>query len=186
MLQFLYTLTDESNYNKIERIYNDYYDYMIRYAVSRLSACGRQNYMYDAEDVVQNAFVKIAKIIDRIDYSRGEIEVKNYCFGILNSEICDMLDDDEELLDIDEVFYNKSVYDFVGVLEAQDDYEMLVRAVGKLDEKYSTVIYFVFAREMTVSEIAEMMGISQKTVYTRLIRAKRFLLELLEEVHGDE
>ena len=66
MLQFLLTLTDESNHSKIEYIYNTCHDYMMRYAISRFQALGRTNFMYDAEDAVQNAFMRITRYIDKV------------------------------------------------------------------------------------------------------------------------
>ena len=88
MLQFLLTLSDESNHSKIEHIYHTYHDYMMRYAVSKFQTLGRTNFKYNAEDAVQNAFMKITKYIDKIDFTRGEKDVKNYCFTILSNEIC--------------------------------------------------------------------------------------------------
>ena len=95
MLQFLLTLTDESNHGKVEHIYNTYHKYMMRYAVSKLKAAGRTNAVYDAQDAVQNSFMKIVKHIDRIDFSRGEKDVKNYCLTILYNEVCNVLSDNE-------------------------------------------------------------------------------------------
>ena len=96
MLQFLLTLTDESNHGKIEHLYNKYHDYMMKCAVTKFKSLGRSNYTYDAEDAVQNAFMKITKYIDKIDFSRGEKDVKNYCLAILSNEICNVLSDNQE------------------------------------------------------------------------------------------
>ena len=180
MLQFLLTLTDESNYSKIEHIYQTYHDYMMRYAISKFQALGRTNFKYDAEDAVQNAFMKIAKHIDKIDFSRGEKDVKNYCFTILCNEICNVLSDNQEIFEIVEEFCPEEEYNFIEELDLQENYNHIVRAIENLDEKYSTTLYLVFCKEMTVNEIAEMIGISAKTVYTRLARGKKLLLNSLK------
>ena len=96
MLQFLITLTDESNHGKIEHIYNTYHDYMMKCAVAKFKSFGRRNCTFDAEDAVQNTFMKITKHIEKIDFSRGEKDVKNYCLAILNNEICNIIDDNQE------------------------------------------------------------------------------------------
>ena len=90
MLQFLLTLTDESNQGKIEHIYKTYHDYMMRYAVSKFQALGRTNFKYDAEDAVQNAFVKITRHVEKIDFSRGEQDVKNYVLTIIHNKVCNI------------------------------------------------------------------------------------------------
>ncbi len=180
MLQFLLTLTDESNHGKIVHIYDTYHDYMMRYAVSKFQAMGRTNSVYDAEDAVQGAFVKITRYIAAIDFSRGEKDVKNYCFAILNNEICNVLNDNQEIYELDEDFCSGTEYNFIEELEIRESYKKVVKAIEALDEKYSTTLYLVFCKEKTVHEIAEMMGISKKTVYTRLTRGKQLLLDSLK------
>ena len=180
MLQFLLTLSDESNHSKIEHIYHTYHDYMMRYAVSKFQSLGRTNFKYDAEDAVQNTFMKITKYIDKIDFTRGEKDVKNYCFTILSNEIRKVLSDNQENFEINEEFYPEEEYNFIEELELRENYNQVVKAIEDLDEKYSTTLYLVFCKEMTVNEIAEMMGISAKTVYTRLARGKKLLLDSLK------
>ena len=182
MLQFLLTLTDESNHGKIEHIYNTYHDFMMKYAVSKLKNMGRANFIYDAEDAVQNTFMKIAKYADNIDFSRGEKDVKNYCFSILTNEICNVIDDNEEIYELTDEFDIEKEFSFVEELEIKENYEQTVKAIERLDEKYSTTLYLIFCREHTVNEVAEMMGISTKTVYTRLARGKALLLDSLKGI----
>lgn len=180
MLQFLLTISDEANHEKIEKIYTKYHDKMMRYALNQLRHLDRPNFEFDAEDVVQNTFLKITKYIDNIDFSRGEIEVKNYCFSILIHEICNLLSDKEEVL-VD--FANFSInedFDFVNELEIRERYGEVVKAIEELDEKYSSTLFLVFCQEKTVNEIAEMMGISTQTVYSRLSRGKLKLIETLK------
>ena len=180
MLQFLLTLTDESNHRKVEHIYNTYHDYMIKYAVSKLRAAGRTNFMYDAEDAVQNSFVKIVKHIDKIDFSRGEKDVKNYCLTILCNEVCNVLNDNEENYEFDEEFCSGNEYNIIEELEMRENYNEVVKAIKALDEKYSTTMYLVFCKENTVNQVAELMGLSPKTVYTRLARGRQLLLDYLK------
>lgn len=180
MLQFLLTLTDESNHWKVEHIYNTYHDYMMKYAVSKLRAAGRTNFMYDAEDAVQNAFVKIVRHIDKIDFSRGEKDVKNYCLTILCNEVCNVFSDNHEDFEFDEEFCSGNEYNIIEELDIRERYNEVVKAIKALDEKYSSTMYLVFCKEMTVNQVAEMMGLAPKTVYTRLARGKQLLLDLLK------
>ncbi len=180
MLLFLLTISDEANHGKIEYIYNTHHDSMLRYAISKCKNSGRKDFLYDAEDAVQNAFMKIAKYIDRLDFSRGEKDVKNYCFSILCNEICRVLGDSKKIFENVEEFCEEKEYNFIEELGIRERYDEVVRAIESLDEKYSTTLFLVFCKEMTVNEIAEMMGISAKTVYTRLARGKRLLLDSLK------
>ena len=180
MLQFLLTLSDESNHQKIEHIYNTYYDYMMKYAVSKFKSSGRVNCVCDAEDAVQNTFIKIVKNVDHIDFSRGKNEVKNYCFTILSNEICNILCESEDFFEINEEFFDENQYNFIEELEIKENYNEIVKSIERIDEKYSSTLYLYFCMEKSVKEIAELMGVSSKTVYTRLARGKKILLEQLK------
>ena len=65
-------------------------------------------------------------------------------------------------------------------------YDDVVRALENLDDKYRATLQLVYNEEMTVNQIAEMMGLSAKTVYTRLERARKLVMEAVEgaEAYG--
>ena len=180
MLQFLLTISDESNHDKIKRIYNTYHEKMMRYAIAKFISLGSNNALYNAEDAVQSTFIKIIKYISNIDFSRGEREVKNYVFTILTNEIFIFLKKNEENIENFEEFCFEDEYNLIANLNIRENYNEVVEAIGELDEKYSTTLFLVFCKEMTVNEIAEMMGISAKTVYTRLARGKKLLLDSIK------
>lgn len=180
MLQFLLTLTDESNHWKIERLYYKYQDFMMKCAVMQFKAFGRTNYMYDAEDAVQNTFMKITRYINRIDFSRKERDIKNYCLAILSNEIRNILNDNKENFEINEELFSEDEYNIVEELELREHYDEVVSSIEALDFKYCTTLQLYFCEEMTVNEIATVMGISPKTVYTRLARGRKLLLESLK------
>ena len=71
-------------------------------------------------------------------------------------------------------------------LDIKERYNEIVSAITMLDERYSTTMFLVFCEEKTVNEIAEMMGISAKTVYTRLARGKQLLLNHLKGANFNE
>ena len=180
MLQFLLTLTDESNHGKVEQLYKKYHDYFMKCAVTKFKSLGRTNCVFDAEDAVQNTFMKITRYIDNIDFSRGEQDVRNYCLSILSNEICNVLSENQENFEVNEEFCSQEEYNFIEELGMQENYAKVVKAIEGLDDKYSTTLQLYFCKEMTVNEIAEMMGISAKTVYTRLARGKKLLLDILK------
>ena len=104
MLQFLLTLTDESNHEKVEQLYKKYHEYFVKCAVTKFKSLGRTNCVFDAEDAVQNTFMKITRYIYNIDFSRGERDVKNYCLSILSNEILNVLNENKEFFEISEEF----------------------------------------------------------------------------------
>lgn len=185
MLQFLLTISDEANHSNIERIYNKYHDQMMKYAHKKFKEAKRKNFAFDAEDAVQNSFFKIVKNIDRIDFSQSEKMVKNYCFCILDNEIRNLLGDGElncqDLTD----YCIADEFSFINEIEMKEAYADVVKSIESLDEKYSTTLFLVFCQEISVNEIAEMMGIAPQTVYTRLRRGKKILQDKLAEAQYD-
>ena len=182
MLQFLLSISAESNHDKITRLYYDYHLYMLKYAVSKFKNMGRRNCTLDAQETVQNAFVKITRYINDIDFDRGEKSVKNYVFTILNNEICNFLKENEEFEEFDETFYSEEPYDFLEEVNIKESYKEIVKAIETLDERYSHVLNLFYCREMEVKEISKFMGLPAKTVYTRIARGREYLLDLLKGV----
>lgn len=62
----------------------------------------------------------------------------------------------------------------------------LYNAVLSLPEKYSTVLDLFYYEELSTAEIAEVLGIRQSAVTTRLSRARTMLKEKLGEEWQDE
>ena len=180
MLLFLHTLTDESHYSKVEYIYNTFHDDMLRLAISMLKKASHPNYEQDAEDVVQNAFVKITKHIEKIDFSVGHKQIKAYIFSIVANEVYNLQADYTYFEDIEPYTNLLSDQEFFDTMKINERYEMVIRAIEQLDDKYRLTLLFRFRDDMSVKEVASMMGLSEKTVYTRLERGKRLLLDHIE------
>ena len=182
MLEFLLLISDSSEHDKIIRVYNDYHEGMLKYAVSKFKSMGRRNCVFDAEDTVQNAFVKITRYVHNIDFATGEKSVKNYVFSILNNEICNFLNDNDELDGLDEACSEETAYDFLENIEMKEVYREAVKAIEALDERYSTTLYLFYCKEMRPDKIASLMGLSTKTVYTRIARGTTHLQSSLKEL----
>ena len=161
MLGFLLSISDESNHDRIEYIYATYSNDMLRYAKYKLKNRGVSNYELDAEDVVQNSFLRIIRYIDRISRKASGKELRTYLFSIVSREV-DKLLKDQVLFDSFDVYSD--------VIEDGDFWETL-----RIEKRYDDVVKKIYCNEMSVKEIATMMGLSDKTVYTRLSRGMRLL-----------
>lgn len=182
MLSFLLSITDESNHSRIIYLYNTYHDDMIKLAKYRLKKSGLPNYELDSEDVVQNAFVKISKYINSIDFEVCEKELKAYVLSIVANESKNAVNEYKYFDDIESHEEDLSDDDFFERIEIKETYDMVIEQIKHMDEKYSITLLFHYSEDMSVKEIADLMGISEKTVYTRITRGKRLLLELISEV----
>lgn len=179
MLLYILSISEESDHKKIIYLYKNFYLFLVKYSINKFKSCGRPNFKYDAEDAVQNTFIKISKHIQKIDFTVNKKRLKNYVFAILNNEITNILDESPVNLSLNEEIYTNFENRFIEKLEMHENYDKVVAAIRRLDYKYSTTLTLVYVEGKTVKEIASMMGISIKTVYTRLERGRAILLNHL-------
>lgn len=180
MLAFLLSLADEKDHAKIEYLYNHFRDDMLRLAKSRLHGMGLPNYELDAEDAVQSAFLKITKYIDKVNFDADEKTLRAYVLKIVANEANDIASDHRIFDDIQDYSDKLEDGDFFGELRIHSRCADVVEAIKRIDERYSIPFSLRYGDEMTVAEIAALLGIPEKTVYTRLERAKKLLLEELK------
>ncbi len=185
MLSFLLTISDEEYHPRIAEIYNSYHDDMIRIAKYRLKRADIPDYAVYAEDAVQNSFSKIVKHIDKIDFNVPEKYLKSYVFSIVINEVINIISNIEYVESLDDYAENLDDREFMQRLKVKEVFDEVVRAIKKMDERYSTVLLFHYCNDMNVKEIAEMLGVSEKTVYTRLFRGKALLAKKVKEIDYD-
>ena len=179
MLALLLMLTDEEHHDKIKFLYDTFHADMLRFARHRLRQMGIHSYDVDAEDVVQNSFIKIIKYIDRIDLGVPNRKIKAYLLSIVVNECNDFVREQQEVESIDNYEETLEDGDFFGALRMEQRYDTVMQAIGALEERYSFTLFYRYAKNMSVADIAQTMGVPEKTVYTRLERGKRLLLQLL-------
>lgn len=151
---------------KFNAISDQYID--VVYRVS-LSYCKNKS---DAEDVVQNAFMKLLKtdteFVDDEHIRKWLVKVAvNECKNISKS------------------FWYRNITSFDELDKepeyTQSDEKELFEEVMKLPKKYSVVLHLYYYEGYSVKEIAQTLEISESNVQTRLMRARNKLKENLQE-----
>lgn len=69
---------------------------------------------------------------------------------------------------------------------AEPAHEALYAALGALPEKCRIVVHLFYFEDMGTRRIAEVLGIKEPTVRTRLVRARKLLKQSLKEAWEDE
>lgn len=132
----------------------------------------------DAEDAVQDAFVKLSENLDKIpdaDSPRARnfaaVITRNICLNVVRGRHI------EE--DIDDVnASDKSAEDeFLSAYSV----ETLERAVLSLPEKYRDIMYITVYEELDLHEAAKLLGITYENAKSRLKRARKKISEFLEK-----
>ncbi len=171
---YLSMIEDGADKDKVLYIYENYYGYM--------SYCAEQilgDREEDIKDSVHNAMIKIIEHIDSIDIT-DKRRAKNYFGTITKNKAKDILKSKyARTVLMDELPDKKESVEDVFIEQVK--YESLVASIFKLDEKYRGVLMLKYINDLKEKDISELLGISQKTVSTRISRGKKLLHNILKE-----
>lgn len=152
--------------NEYERLTSLYLDSIYRVALN-----GCRNYA-DAEDVVQNTFLKLWN--RKEDFESDEHARKwlirvaiNDCNSLWRSSW------KRRTTYLDELS-QEPVF-------STPEKSCLYYAIMELPAKYRQIIYLYYFEDYSVKEVAQIMGISESAVQTRLLRARQKIKERLKE-----
>ncbi|MBE6820753.1 MAG: sigma-70 family RNA polymerase sigma factor [Ruminococcaceae bacterium] len=132
---------------------------------------------YDAEDILQNSFMKLLKT--KTEFENDE-HIDKWLTSVTVNECKNLLKS---------AFRKKSAdfEDYVATCSFESEKsEDLFNAVMSLPKKLRTVIHLFYYEDMPIKEIADMLNIKQSAVKTRLCRAREQLKIQLGDDWNDE
>jgi RNA polymerase sigma factor (sigma-70 family) len=142
----------------------------------------------DAEEVSQDAFVKIWQVIEtferkskfstwmyRIVYNMALTKIRGRKIFIPLSDESDH-----------EIFPAGTVIDSLEQLHKRERDEILKQAINQLEEADQLLITLYYLHEMTVDEIHEITDLSSSNVKVRLYRSRHKLRNILHNMLQDE
>ena len=150
---------------EFEMIAEKYMDTIYRVAYSWMRN------QYDANDVTQIVLLKLYKTTKLFE---SDDHIKNWLIKVTVNE-CKMIFRSP---------WNRTedITDYAKTLDFEEgQYYDLFQAVMKLDRKYRVPLMLFYYDGYSTKEISSIIGISEKTVSTRLFRAKAKLKEYLKE-----
>jgi RNA polymerase sigma-70 factor (ECF subfamily) len=162
---------------------NEYLTYLVETygdMVYRLALTRVRN-PHDAQDIVQQVFLKLVKNIDRLE---SEEHVKAWLIKVTSNEGKSLFSSAwrrhtaslEESSDVDELS-----------VEPPELYETndLMKAVFRLPEKYRIVIHLFYYQDLSTEEISKVLGRTNHTVRSQLSRGRDRMRKELKEVFED-
>lgn len=134
-----------------------------------------------AEDLLQEALVKVWKNADSYDPSRGRLFT--WLLGIVRNTAIDYLriqknQFQRQSVSLDNPVYSQGIQSITDHGAAAFD-SGLIDTINKLDEKYRQVIDLLYLQGYTQQEATDLLGIPLGTVKTRALAAIRELRKLL-------
>ena len=133
---------------------------------------------HEAEDALQNVILKISKHLDGIqDVTSNKTRsfifqiTKNHCFDVYNKRAKMDLNADVSDLEAEDIF----TYD--AVLDEQ----VFLSLLSDLKHSHAEMLSLRYYHELSISEIASLLDISENNVSTRLNRAHKAVKSKLNE-----
>ncbi len=149
---------------RYEQLVTKYMDTVFRVAIN-----GTQN-INDAEDIVQETFFKLLKAEDTF---QDEDHIRKWLIRVAINACKDMWRSPwtTRRISLDEIIEQGTTI--------SSDQSDLFDALQRLPTKYREVIYLYYYEEYSIREIAEILSISETSIQTRLLRARKKLKEAL-------
>jgi RNA polymerase sigma-70 factor (ECF subfamily) len=183
------TLTDTDLVRRILAGETGFYEVIIRRYNQRLYRVARsivQN-QEEAEDVVQDTY---ARAFEHLAQFEGRALFSTWLTKIAVHEACDRMKTRSKHKAIDSTLSHASELSRMAHTPehdrlAEEPRAILESAIDRLPEAYRSVFVMRSLEEMNTSETAQCLAISEETVKTRLLRARRMLRRTLyKEVHA--
>lgn len=178
MLFLFYTFDTSEEIDKFEKLYRKNHCRLHAFAVQILKDQGL------AEDVVQDAFIRVSKNLEKIDdptckksFNYMVTIVKNLSYTILEQQkrrAEGLLGDVDEQLSSHELSPQEYCI-------TKESYARLFDAVKGLNDTYRSVVELRYYNDLSYREIADILQINEDAVAVRLHRAHRLLLKILQE-----
>ena len=162
----LYIKTEKEYIEVVER----YSDMVYRIAYQSLF------HIHDAEDVVQDVFLKVLKHRNKCfkDYEH----LKSWLIRVTVNQC----------LDYKKTFHRKNVISLEDLeipYEYQREEQEVLENLQKLPEDYRIILYLYYYEGYTIKEIGKILGKKQNTVNSKLTRGRKRLKNMME-VGNDE
>ncbi len=185
MLSFILTIGDETKQKALEELYNAHSVRMYNSAFKILEN------KHDAEDALQDTFIKIYKNIDKFMSLSGDdlilliiIYTRNTARDIKRRKNTERKHTSEQYIDRDgEVFFPEISDPDANVEEIVITNERISETrsyIDSLPTAQRDVIIMKYRLGMREKEIAEVLGISETAVSSRVMRAKEGLRKMMK------
>ena len=155
----------------------DRYKYMV-YSLAMKILRNRE----EAEEVSQDVFLKVYRGLSTF---KGDSKFSTWIYRITYNRSLDYVSKKGRRLQVDSIDsereYNlSSVETIFDLLEAQEKRATIKDAIADLSEDDAVVITLHYFEELSLKEIADIMGIQANNVKVRLFRSRKRLAQILQ------
>lgn len=161
----------EGDQEAFELLYNKYADYALRVA----TAITRSE--ITAADAVQETFIRVYHYIVDFDLNRP---FQPWLYRILINECNRLMKKKGKTVSISDYLENDMSFAKDDIHQFEE-YELLYKAIGKLDDINRIPIVLKYLKGFSEAEIAEILAINQNTVKSRLYKGRQKIKKFMEK-----
>ena len=176
MFIYIALIESEEDKDKFEELYKTYKQLMFYIANNILKDADL------AEDAVHQAFLRIINHLGKIDEINCR-KTKGFIVTIIEHVSIDIYRKRkrENALSINEIEYG--LRDLTSEINSIEETNAIIQAIASLPVKYSTVLRLKYSHGYTNEEISRILSITEENVRQRIVRAKRKLSYMLNNVN---
>ncbi len=170
----LMLIEEPDDQEKFQIIYDNYNEDMFKAAQGIL-----RDYAL-AEDAVQIAFVRIARVIKRIDMDNNP---RSFVITVVKNVAKDIVEQyEKEMVNFDtySIYYESSDAYSYKTVEERDFIEYVANYVMTLKPIYSEVFLLRYHYEMKYDEISQLLNVDVATLRKRMERLREMIYDYLE------
>lgn len=166
--------TDEKN--KFEAIYHRYKNVLFHQVIGIVKNGN------DAEDILQEAFIKIAKNIKSIEDIESK-ETVSFLMVITKNTAYDYIRKSSKIVELPLTETEAALDDSVlSGLVSNIEYQEIVSVITDIPSPYNEVLYLHFVKDYSIKKTATLLDKKTATVKMQLVRGKKILIDKLSEV----
>lgn len=157
----MFLLNSKEKYN---RVVEEFSDMILRIAYQNLCTIA------DAEDIVQEVFISLLKSEDKAFCDKEHLKA-----WLIKVTV-------NKCIDYKKSFWQKNTVPLDNqILSYNDEEQSVMEEIFRLPKDYRNIIYLYYYEGYKIKEIAEILGLKQNTVNSRLQRGRKKLKDIIEK-----
>lgn len=135
----------------------------------------------DTEDALQGAWEKVMKNFDKIKNQSYDKRI-NFVWIVAKNTAIDIYNKRKKVIDIEsyDTISGNSTYQVENRAISKIESDIVVTAIGQIDDKYKNTLILKYIYNCTNKEIAEILNITETNVSTRLARGKAMVKDIIK------
>ncbi len=154
-----------------EELVNRYEPKLIGYVMKKVKE------VKDAEEVVQDGFVKVYRNIGRIDHKR---RFASYLYTVIDHEVVDFYRRRKWVLPLFDEVIGDGENEMLEKIHREDEKKRVREKLDKLPENHKKTLWMYYFEELSYKKIAEKLRMPINSVKTNIKRAKESLYKLMK------